>query len=632
MSNLENKLAYILDTKKAIKQAIENKGVAIKDDDTFRSYADKINNIETGMIVNKISQENRMMYHVRQGTNYIYSKTQKTGAYPNANYIVLGESGRQTSEKGCFVYNRQNGKYKEFTKTPELVEYEDKVILLFTDCTEVYNKDFVLEASFQIVGNENAKLFTNGILWISNQTKQFFINLKDNSVAEVSINLSNSSYYNMSTRIMLDDTHFLYAPYSLGVYLIDIETKEVVWSISKGFYSYENSVNGACFQSVYGETHYKVDNFIFSVDNSLYGWNNITKTIDKIYTGVAAVQTGYTIYRRNEEEKINELVFETTYQSATNYIACKYLDGQLKIIAQYSKEERDTRGYPSAYYNQILFVSRGYYKGGSFVYFPDMEDSTYAYYTRVVEKDNYLFMITSGGTMYVGDKYLNTIREVLTDVRIDPFEYPEHLHCYHINGAYVILSEDDRVDYCTDAGMENDGINNRIVVYCPTTEVATQYHIRDTKSTMGNFTTFSMNLIEFNGGCYIVPREVQYGELDGTMGDYDTRERRALKIICDSKSSSCEETSYRGGTRIAKGLYILGPAWTGEADDNQVIVTDYRDPNNVQCNSFERINTLTYLNDFDWWNMRNYVVQAKDNHDNVVYLFGKDPDNEEVDV
>ena len=42
------KLNYLLDTKNQIKNAITEKGVAISDTDTFRSYADKIRNIQTG--------------------------------------------------------------------------------------------------------------------------------------------------------------------------------------------------------------------------------------------------------------------------------------------------------------------------------------------------------------------------------------------------------------------------------------------------------------------------------------------------------------------------------------------------------------------------------------------------------
>lgn len=48
MSNINNKLDYLDETKQLIKQAIIDKGQEVSDEDTFRSYVDKISNIETG--------------------------------------------------------------------------------------------------------------------------------------------------------------------------------------------------------------------------------------------------------------------------------------------------------------------------------------------------------------------------------------------------------------------------------------------------------------------------------------------------------------------------------------------------------------------------------------------------------
>lgn len=47
-NTIQDKLAYLEDTKEQIKQAIVAKGVSVSDSDTFRSYADKIGSIETG--------------------------------------------------------------------------------------------------------------------------------------------------------------------------------------------------------------------------------------------------------------------------------------------------------------------------------------------------------------------------------------------------------------------------------------------------------------------------------------------------------------------------------------------------------------------------------------------------------
>ena len=49
MSNtIQDKLAYLEETKNAIKQSIIGKGVEVTDTDTFRSYADKISSIQSG--------------------------------------------------------------------------------------------------------------------------------------------------------------------------------------------------------------------------------------------------------------------------------------------------------------------------------------------------------------------------------------------------------------------------------------------------------------------------------------------------------------------------------------------------------------------------------------------------------
>ena len=47
----ENKLAYLQETKDAIKSALIEKGQAVADDDTFRSYADKVLAIEGGSVL-----------------------------------------------------------------------------------------------------------------------------------------------------------------------------------------------------------------------------------------------------------------------------------------------------------------------------------------------------------------------------------------------------------------------------------------------------------------------------------------------------------------------------------------------------------------------------------------------------
>ena len=50
MGTINDKLEYLNQTKQDIKQAIINKGQNITEEDTFRSYADKINDIQLGVL------------------------------------------------------------------------------------------------------------------------------------------------------------------------------------------------------------------------------------------------------------------------------------------------------------------------------------------------------------------------------------------------------------------------------------------------------------------------------------------------------------------------------------------------------------------------------------------------------
>ena len=63
---LVQKLNYLVDTKKLIKQAIINKNVEVSDADTFRSYADKINdiNINQGISTESSVQTPNVSYSI----------------------------------------------------------------------------------------------------------------------------------------------------------------------------------------------------------------------------------------------------------------------------------------------------------------------------------------------------------------------------------------------------------------------------------------------------------------------------------------------------------------------------------------------------------------------------------------
>lgn len=63
---LVQKLNYLLSTKEAIKEAIINKKVEVDDSDTFRSYADKINdiNINQGISTESSVQSPNVSYSI----------------------------------------------------------------------------------------------------------------------------------------------------------------------------------------------------------------------------------------------------------------------------------------------------------------------------------------------------------------------------------------------------------------------------------------------------------------------------------------------------------------------------------------------------------------------------------------
>lgn len=56
MGTINDKLEYLNQTKQDIKQAIINKGQNITDEDTFRSYVDKINEIQLGVLSEEEAQ------------------------------------------------------------------------------------------------------------------------------------------------------------------------------------------------------------------------------------------------------------------------------------------------------------------------------------------------------------------------------------------------------------------------------------------------------------------------------------------------------------------------------------------------------------------------------------------------
>lgn len=73
------KLAYLAETKDLIKAALIEKGQAVSDTDTFRSYADKVLAIETGGVTKEVTKANGI-FDVTSG---IMTVTHKLGMVPD---------------------------------------------------------------------------------------------------------------------------------------------------------------------------------------------------------------------------------------------------------------------------------------------------------------------------------------------------------------------------------------------------------------------------------------------------------------------------------------------------------------------------------------------------------------------
>lgn len=82
MGTTADKLGYLKGTKDAIKSSISSKGVSVSDEDTFRSYAEKIASIQTGMqsLGGGVIPASTMSFSIAipQGAKYFLLKIQMT--------------------------------------------------------------------------------------------------------------------------------------------------------------------------------------------------------------------------------------------------------------------------------------------------------------------------------------------------------------------------------------------------------------------------------------------------------------------------------------------------------------------------------------------------------------------------
>ena len=105
MGTIADKLTYLSATKTAIKSAIVNKGVSVADTDTFRSYADKIASIETG--IEEISTADAMTaLLVEANVGKVYRFTGTTDdTYTNGDLYEVMQEEIADPLAGTWVFN-----------------------------------------------------------------------------------------------------------------------------------------------------------------------------------------------------------------------------------------------------------------------------------------------------------------------------------------------------------------------------------------------------------------------------------------------------------------------------------------------------------------------------------------------
>lgn len=115
MGTTLNKLNYLFDTKTAIKNAIKNKGVSVSDSDTFRSYANKINQIPTQSNIpcNKVLKYKGKTYGEIQSTIFCVLSISTVGnviAYGN-NIKYTSKSASSAKPHNIYFYRPDNPDY-----------------------------------------------------------------------------------------------------------------------------------------------------------------------------------------------------------------------------------------------------------------------------------------------------------------------------------------------------------------------------------------------------------------------------------------------------------------------------------------------------------------------------------------
>lgn len=108
MGTINDKTNYLIITKNQIKQAIISKGQNINDNDTFRSYVEKIENIETGIDTSDATATANDI--VINKTAYVNGQKIE-GVIPIAEYVTADPDTVQATEYSDLDLIIMEGKY-----------------------------------------------------------------------------------------------------------------------------------------------------------------------------------------------------------------------------------------------------------------------------------------------------------------------------------------------------------------------------------------------------------------------------------------------------------------------------------------------------------------------------------------
>lgn len=185
-------LNHLLETKKQIKEALESQGIPIWDDDTFRSYAEKIKSIEREMSLIKIrfaDDETGLVTEKRTVLNYGHTyntpaiKYEKNGqTYQSYGKLIEGIEEVNTEQPGEYIQ-----KYSYSTSDTERSN-------ILTVRVKVRNKIPVIRAK---VGTSPLKqVLTNGRTY----TKKLEVYISDaQSISIIFTDLNDESIKNTTT-------------------------------------------------------------------------------------------------------------------------------------------------------------------------------------------------------------------------------------------------------------------------------------------------------------------------------------------------------------------------------------------------------------------------------------------------